>query len=144
MVEKSPLPKIHVILRSLVELQYKAITPSAVGSQIMCTLFCSIRNRQKNNVVLVLIRQAQGKLFAALYTLHLKRFRMWRVLQVKMVQVRTYVQVSIQVHEHGVSPFLTIFYTSYTSTSIAIHKKNLKQNLLFIYCPLYYLQNPIV
>ena len=29
---------------------------SAVGSQIMCTLFCSIRNRQKSNVVLVLIR----------------------------------------------------------------------------------------
>ena len=126
MVEKSPLPKIHVILRSLVELQYKAITPSAVGSQIMCTLFCSIRNRQKNNVVLVHTVGTRETVRSSLHSLHLKRFRMWRVLQVKMVQVRTYVQVSIQVHEHGVSPFLTIFYTSYTSTSIAIHKKNLK------------------
>ena len=72
MVEKSPLPKIHVILRSLVELQYKAFTPSAVGSQIMCTLFCSIRNRQKNNVVLVHTVGTRETVRSSLHSLHLK------------------------------------------------------------------------
>ena len=127
MVEKSPLPKIHVILRSLVELQYKAITPSAVGSQIMCTLFCSIRNRQKINVVLVLVpRYCRHKGNCAQSSLRLEAFSNVAGVQVKMVQVRTYVQVSIQVHEHGVSPFLTIFYARLYFYLDCHTKKNLK------------------